>query len=77
MKAEAGFDLMEIYIRRMQNTVVKYIATRSILDLCEVSKRKQGAHVGMRWWKQVAIDLEGEMEMAAAEVEVDKDGLEQ
>ena len=27
-----------------------YIATRSLLDLCEGSERAPGAQVGIRWW---------------------------
>ena len=30
-----GFVTIKEYIRRRQNTVVQYIATRSLLDLCE------------------------------------------
>ena len=46
----AGFLTMEEYVRRRQNTVSLYIATRSLLDLCEGSERFHGAQVGMRWW---------------------------
>ena len=34
---EEGFLTMEDYIRRSQKTVAQYIATRSLLDLCEGS----------------------------------------
>ena len=34
---EAGFLMMEEYIRRQQNTVAHYITMRSLLDLCEGS----------------------------------------
>ena len=47
---EAGLLTMEEYIRRRQNTVVQYITTRSLLDMCEGSERAPGAQVGMRWW---------------------------
>ena len=48
---EAEFFLtMEEYVRRRQNTVAQYIATRSLLDLCEVLERDHGALVGMWWW---------------------------
>ena len=33
---------MEDYIRRLQNTVAQYIATRSLLDLCEGSEKGYG-----------------------------------
>ena len=48
-RAEVGFELMEIYIRRRQNTVAQYIATKSILDLFEAAERNHGAMVGMQW----------------------------
>ena len=41
--AEARFEKMETYIRRNQNTYVQYIATRSLMDLCEATEKKQGA----------------------------------
>ena len=47
-RAEAGFEPMETYIRRRKNTVVRYIATRFLLELFEAVERKQGAWVGMR-----------------------------
>ena len=59
---------MEEYIRRRQNTVANYIATWSLLDLCEVSERVPEVRVGMRWWEQVGLDLEGAQE-AEAEAE--------
>ena len=43
--AEAGF---ETYILKRQNTVVQYIVTRSLLDLCEATERTQGARMGMQ-----------------------------
>ena len=43
----AGFLAMEEYVRRRQNTVAQYIATQSLLDLCEGSERDPGARVGM------------------------------
>ena len=58
-REKAGFLTMEEYIRRRQNTVPQYIATRSILDLCEGSERAPGARIGMRWWENVGIDLVG------------------
>ena len=57
---------MEEYIRQHQNTVVRYIATRSLLDLCEGSERDPGARVGMRWWEQEVIDLAGAREATVA-----------
>ena len=60
---------METYIQKIYNTVPQYIATRSIMDLCEAAERKQGAQVGMRWWQQARIDLAGVNETLEAEAE--------
>ena len=48
-REEAGFEPMETSIWRSQNTVAQYIATRSLLYLCEVVERNQGAQVRMCW----------------------------
>ena len=60
-REDKGFELMETYIRKIQNTFVQYIATRLILDLCKAAERKQGEWVGMWWWKQAGFDLVGEI----------------
>ena len=70
-REEAGFLTMEDYTRRHENTAEKYIATRSLLDLCEGSERSPGGRVGMRWWEQAIINMVGVREVAAAEVERD------
>ena len=71
---EVRFEPMETYIRQSQNTGVQYISTQSLLDLCEATKRKQEAQVGMRWWDQAGIDLLGTRETAAEAAEAaDKD----
>ena len=49
--------------------VAQYIATQSLLDLCEESERYPGVRFRMRWWEQEGIDLSGEREEAAAVVE--------
>ena len=74
-REDAGFQTIEEYIRRRQNMVVQYIATRSLLDLCEGSERAPGERAGMRWWDQAGINLEGEREASAAVAE--KDGGEE
>ena len=63
--------MMEDYIRRWHNTVAQYIATRSLLDLCERSERDPGAQVRVQWWEQAVIDLTGEQESAAVTEERD------
>ena len=65
-REEAGFLTVKEFIRRRQNTVAQYIATQSLLDLCEGSERAPGARVGMWWWEQATIDLAGAREVAAA-----------
>ena len=65
----AGFLAMEEYVRRNQNTSAQYIATRSLLYLCEGSERVPGAQVGMRWWEQEVIDLAGAREATSAVAE--------
>ena len=72
-REDAGFQTIEEYIRRRQNMVAQYIATRSLLDLCEGSERAPGERAGMRWWDQAGINLEGERKSVAAE----KDGGEE
>ena len=51
-----------IYIRtsiaNRQNTVAQYIVTRTLLDLCEWARAREGAKVPMRWWDQAGIDWE-------------------
>ena len=65
----AGFLTMEEYIRRCHNTVTHYIATRSMLDLCEGSERAPGVRGRMRWWEQEVIDLTGAREATEAVAE--------
>ena len=73
-RAEAGFEPMKTYIWRRNNTDAQYIDTRPLLDLCEAAERNQGERGGMRWWKQLGIDLEGARE--TSETEADRDGME-
>ena len=68
---------MEIYIRKRQNTFAQYIVTRLIMDLCEAADRKRGAWVGIRWWEQAELYLEGEREMSLVAAEAEEDGLEE
>ena len=72
---EAGFETLETYIQQRQNVVAQYIATLLLLDLCKATERKQRAWVGIWWWEQAYIDLEGSREMAATVEEADNDGL--
>ena len=56
---------MEEYIWRRQNTITQFIATQSLLDLCEETQSTPGARVGMPWWEQAGLDLEGATYMTA------------
>ena len=65
----AGFLTVEEYFRRLQNTVAQYIATRSLLDLCERLDRAPWERVEILWWEQEGIDLEGGWEAEAVMAE--------
>ena len=46
--AEAGLQNVETYVSRLHDTVVQYIATRPIMELCLVEKRRTGPRVTKR-----------------------------
>ena len=48
--------------------VAQYIATRLIMDLCELYVRRTIAWVYQRWWEQEILDLEGEKDREEAEL---------
>ena len=68
-REEAIFETMEEYIRIRQNTVTQFIATRSLLYLCEATYRTSGERVGMRWWEKTVIHLKGARGKASTEVD--------
>ena len=72
---EGGVEMMETYIRRRQYTVTQYIDTQLSQELCKATERKQGAQVGIWWWTQAGIDLEGAMETAAMAADADEYGM--
>ena len=57
--AEAGLQKVETYVSCRQNTVAKYIAARTIMDLCLEDKRRTGPRVAMQWQEKESLDLEG------------------
>ena len=63
---EVGVVRIKTSILRRQNTDAQFIATRPILDLCEVTERRPGARVPRRWWEQTGIDWKGAREKVAA-----------
>ena len=54
---ESGFEGIEVYIMKRQNTVAQYIATRPILDFCERSDWRLGERLSRRWWEQEGLYL--------------------
>ena len=55
---EAGLTDIRTSIQRRKNTVAQYISTQPLLDLCKVSRQREGARVVLRWWEQSRIDWE-------------------
>ena len=53
---EAGFTDVRTSINRRQKTVAQYIATRTLLQLCEGATQRGGARVAMSWWDQKGVD---------------------
>ena len=47
---EVGVVRVRTSILRRQNMVAQFIATRPILELCEVAERRRGTRVPRRWW---------------------------
>ena len=47
---EAGLEEVTEYITWRQNKVTCYIATRTIMDLCEEAVKRPGTRVSKRWW---------------------------
>ena len=76
-REEADIDAMEEHIWIRQNTVAQFIATKSILYLCEETKREPGAWMGMQWWKKAGIYLKGAREKAETAADADEDKGEQ
>ena len=62
---KAGFYGIRKSVTRRQNTVVQYIATRPIIDLCERSTWQTGLRVYRRQQEQASIDLERKKKRAA------------
>ena len=47
--AEVGLEEMNIYVLHRNNTIVQYIASRPILDLCMAVEQRLGAQMKL-WW---------------------------
>ena len=53
---EAGIVRVRTSVLRRQNTVAQFVATRTIMVLCEGTERREGTWVPQRWWEQPRID---------------------
>ena len=56
---EAGLQEVGTYVSCHQNTVVQFIATRPIIDLCLAVYCRLGSRVNKRWCDQDGLDMEG------------------
>ena len=63
---EAGVVRIRTSILRRQNMVAQFIATRTILGLCEVAQRRLRTKVPRIWWEQTGIDWKAARERAEA-----------
>ena len=63
---EARFEAMGAYVMERQNTVVKYIKTRLILELCKKKVRRPGTWVARSCWENMVLNLAGARAVAAA-----------
>ena len=68
---EVGFEELDMYVLRRQNMVGQYIATQSILDLCEETLQSLGTCVTKMLWEQEVMGLVG----SQAEVEASGRGV--
>ena len=57
--AEVGLQEVETYIYCLHNTVIQFIATRTIMELCLAAERRPGSRVTKKWWEKDGLDVEG------------------
>ena len=76
-RSESGFEMMETHIWKIHNTIAQYIATRSLMDLCEATETNQVVWVGMLWWEHAVIALAGSREKVVMATEAYEDGMEE
>ena len=78
--SEAGIQEGDTYVACCQNTVVQYIKTMTIMDLCMAAERRLGTRVSKRWWDQEGLELEviwtAAWEAEREEIEGEADGAE-
>ena len=63
---EAGFEDMEQYVLKRQNTVAQYITARPIMNLYKETVQMLGMWLKERWQKQEGLDLAGDTATATA-----------
>ena len=74
---EMGFEGVEACVLSSQNTATQYIATRTIMYLCEEMVRILGTWDVKRWWEKDVLDLLGALEVVtASEEEVGAEDME-
>ena len=72
-----GMDEIWVYIPLRQNTIVQYIATGTIMDLCMAAEQKPGLRMSRQLWEHPALDSIGIREgHIASEVEIGREELE-
>ena len=54
---EAGLKEVDTYVYLRQNTVVQFIVSRPIMDLCLEEEWRTGSRMAKRWWDQDGLDL--------------------
>ena len=64
MKAEAGLHEVETYVSRRQNTVSRYIVTRSIVYLHISVERRPGTRVSKKPCEREGLYLEANQKAA-------------
>ena len=67
---------METDIYRRQNTVVQYIVTQPILELCLEAVKRPGFWVPKRWWGQEGLIIVIQQEAGEEEGEEERYGEE-
>jgi hypothetical protein len=50
---ECGMWTIVEYIRKRQDTIAVYVATRSILEACRVGERQRGSMPRQWWWEKL------------------------
>ena len=68
---------VDTYVVCIQNTVSKFIATKSIMDLFLAVERRHDVRLYQRWWEHENLDLEARQAIANAVEVTDMKGMEE